>query len=200
MYWCLFYSLVYHLWEQIVLDRGTLQATVKLELKAAACCTTPSGVDGYCRMLVYSSCIIYVKCVLHVICRHTYMYYVLGHLSFIDLFWQPVGITTLNIFETTQIPGALPVSPPQIWSFCAMGKNIAFCPFLIDVLDFILSLGEWTDLENERIVLAPAIQHHPSQWSSSLIPCTSPFKFRHSQVHTLSDSKQHHANDPKHWR
>lgn len=44
-------------------------------------------------------------------------------LSFINLFWQPVGIMILNIFYPAQIPGALSISPPKIWSFLATGKK-----------------------------------------------------------------------------
>lgn len=49
-------------------------------------------------------------------------------LSFINCFWRPTGITTLNIFYTTQIPGALPVSLPKKWPFLATGKKYCFLP------------------------------------------------------------------------
>lgn len=60
---------------------------------------------------------------------------------------------------------------------------ILLCAPLMDILDFIVCLGKWTDQGNEQIVRVLAIQHDPLQQSPALIPCTSPFKFRHSQMH-----------------
>lgn len=47
-------------------------------------------------------------------------------------------------------------------NLCNREEILLFAP-LMDILDFTVSLGEWTDLENEQIVTAPAIQPHLSK-------------------------------------